>query len=214
MFYSSMSYHVATTYTNRKAHAEFERLYHQGLRCQLWSHLTGRGRSLLNLGEVQKQITVHTRYPAGVRLVPIDRILGSENRCGDFDADFRPLKDHSRERWASIALARQLDITLPVVEVVQINDRYFVRDGHHRISVARAQGQREIEAEVTVWECHPANEAISTQARVSPELTMRRRQPNLGQRLLRSLGEELVAVGNKLQALCSSEPNLSAVQGS
>ena len=57
---SSLLYHPATTCAHRIVQAEFERLHQQGLRCQLWSRLSGRGRGLLNLDEVQKQITVHT----------------------------------------------------------------------------------------------------------------------------------------------------------
>jgi len=51
-----------------------------------------------------------------------------------------------------IAAARQMGRTLPPVELIQIGDLYFVRDGHHRISVARGMGQEHIDAEVTVWE--------------------------------------------------------------
>jgi hypothetical protein len=214
MFCPVISYQATTTFGHGDTRQVFERLHQQGVRRQLWSRLTGHCRCLLNLAEVQQRLSIQNRYDAGVRLVPIDRICGSENRCADFDADFRPLKHHSQSRWASIALARQQDIALPLIELVQIDDRYFVRDGHHRISVARALGQREIEAEVIVWECHPTNEVSKMPTRVSPGLPMRRRSPNLGQRLLRSLGEQLVAVGHRLQARCPAEPTLSAVQGS
>lgn len=214
MFCPVISYESTATFGHGDNRHAFERLHQQGLRRQLWSRLTGRSRRLLNLTEVQQHLTIYNRYYAGVRLVPVDRICGSENRCGDFDGNFRPLQNHSQSRWISIALARQQDIALPLIELVQINDRYFVRDGHHRISVARALGQREIEAEVTVWECHPASEVIRMPTSVSSGLPVRRRSSTLGQRLLRSLGEQLVAVGHKLQARCPAEPNLSAVQGS
>jgi hypothetical protein len=214
MFYLALSHQTATTFVQRDARNRFERLHHQGLRRQIWLRLTGRRRRLLNLSEVQKHITVHTRYHAGVRLVLINRICGSENRCGDFDADFRLLKSHSHPRWTSIALARQQDIALPLVELVQIDDLYFVRDGHHRISVARALGQREIEAEVTVWQCRNVNKAASVPVGVSPGKPVKRRQPNLGQRLLWRLGKQLITAGNKLQAFCPPEPNIVAIQGS
>ena len=214
MGYPVISYQAATTFASGDIRQVFEQLYHQGVRRQFWSRLTGRRRRLLNLAEVQQHLTIHTRTYAGVRLVPIDQICGSENRCADFDGDFRPLKYHSQARWASIALAHQQDIALPPIELVQIDDCYFVRDGHHRISVARALGQREIEAEVTVWECHPTNESLKLPTPVSPRLPIRPRSPSLGQRLLRSLGEQLVAVGHKLQTRCPAEPTLSAVQRS
>jgi hypothetical protein len=81
--------------------------------------------------------------------VPMDQIQGSEGREHDFDLDFNPLQSHNMDRWVNVAVARQLGISLPPVELVQVGQIYFVRDGHHRISVAKALGQREIEAEVT-----------------------------------------------------------------
>jgi hypothetical protein len=89
---------------------------------------------------------------AGIRTVPISKIRGSEGRSEDFDREFHPLRLHNQGRWLSVATARQRGVVLPPVELIQIGDIYFVRDGHHRISVAKAFGQEEIEAEVTVWE--------------------------------------------------------------
>jgi hypothetical protein len=82
--------------------------------------------------------------------VPIDRIRGSENRCGDFDQDFRPLQGHTRERWLSVATARMSGVCLPPVELLAVGDEYYVRDGHHRISVAHTLGEQFIEATVMV----------------------------------------------------------------
>jgi hypothetical protein len=55
-------------------------------------------------------------------------------------------------RWLRIAAARDQGKVLPPVVLVQVGDVYFVRDGHHRISVARALGQQDIEAQVTLWQ--------------------------------------------------------------
>jgi hypothetical protein len=75
-----------------------------------------------------------------------------DRRSNDFDRDFHPLQDHCKDRWLRVARARDEDKVLPPVVLVQVGDVYFVRDGHHRISVARARGQLDIEAEVTVWQ--------------------------------------------------------------
>jgi hypothetical protein len=83
--------------------------------------------------------------------VAIGTIRGSEARPNDFDRDFNPLQDHSGGRWLRVAKARWDGKPLPPVDLVRIGDIHFVRDGHHRISVARACGQRSIEAEVIVW---------------------------------------------------------------
>src|SRR6266540_5030436 len=74
-----------------------------------------------------------------------------EGRCDDFDVGFHPLKEHTEERWVSVARAQLRGLGLPPVELIQLGAVYFVRDGHHRISVAAALGQQEIDAVVTVW---------------------------------------------------------------
>jgi hypothetical protein len=80
-------------------------------------------------------------------------IQGSENRPRDFDRHFRPVQGHTKERWISVAVARLLGHGLPPVELLEVGDDYYVRDGHHRISVARALGEQYIEAVVSVCGC-------------------------------------------------------------
>jgi hypothetical protein len=84
----------------------------------------------------------------GLRAVPLAEIVGSEGRSGDFDTRFAPLHEHSRDRWVSVAVARRHGVSLPPVSLIGAADGYYVRDGHHRISVARALGEEFIEAEV------------------------------------------------------------------
>jgi hypothetical protein len=127
----------------------------RGQRAMLWATLTGRSRCLLALEEVrqgcQVSTTARSQLETETCLVTIAQILGSEGRCGDFDRDFNPLHDHGRERWLRMAAAKRRGSPLPPVDLVQVGNLYFVQDGHHRISVARALGQRHIEARVTVW---------------------------------------------------------------
>jgi hypothetical protein len=123
---------------------------------RIWSALSGRSRDLIPLAKVEARCTVRDRQAAGLQTVPIDRIRGSEGRCHDFDRDFNPIQDHSLDRWLGVARARQAAKPLPPVELIQVGDLYFCLDGHHRLSVARALGQENIEAEVTVWEVEEA----------------------------------------------------------
>jgi hypothetical protein len=131
-------------------------LYHRardrGRRAQFWSRLIGRSRCLLDLASVEANCRVEARCDAGVRTVSIDQIRGSESRVRDFDRDFRPLRDHNRERWLGIAAAQQQGKALPPVALIQVGGIYFVLDGHHRISVAQALGQQAIEAKVVEWQ--------------------------------------------------------------
>lgn len=136
----------------RETQEQFRRLHNTAIRRRLWDQLTGQAHTLLDLYEVQKQVKVQNRTHGGIRLVPIEKIRGSANRTHDFDMDFRPLKEYTKERWINIALAYSRDQGLPPVDLVELGDVYFVNDGHHRISVAKMLGQREIEAEVVVWQ--------------------------------------------------------------
>jgi hypothetical protein len=146
------------SYVSHKLHVSSTalRLYraarNRGLMRRMQSALSRRSHRLLDLGAVQAACDVWNRHYAGIQTIPIRQIRGSEGRCEDFDADFRPLRTHSKDRWLGIAVAQQMGRTMPPVQLIRIGDVYFVRDGHHRISVARALGQEEIEAEVTFWE--------------------------------------------------------------
>ena len=116
------------------------------------SSLLRPSSDLLSLTEVETNQPGKSCYSAGLQLVAIDQIQGSQGRCQDFDRAFYPRQHHSQSRWLQVATARALGIALPPVALVQVGNIYFVRDGHHRISVARALGQTEIEAEVRVWQ--------------------------------------------------------------
>jgi hypothetical protein len=121
----------------------------QGL---LGTVLGRRSRCLLDLSEVGDGSGARVSHAAGTRSVPIHQIHGSESRPGDFDREFNPLHDINRARWLSVAGARLRGRALPPVALVQVGDGYFVRDGHHRISVARALSQTAVEATVEVWQ--------------------------------------------------------------
>lgn len=125
----------------------YSRTRERGLWGQAWSALTRRPRRLLPLNEIKAACAVHAHRDAGIRTVPISQICGSNGRSDDFD----PLQDHSKRRWLRVAALRRRGKVLPPVELVQIEDVYYVQDGHHRISVAQALGQQDIEARVMVW---------------------------------------------------------------
>jgi hypothetical protein len=131
---------------HRAAGSAFDRAFSRGSRCRLWSKLTGRSSSLLTLDHqpVRKAVCRSKQIIS----VPLDQIVGSESRCEDFDRNFNPLKINNRERWIGIAIAYRKGAALPPVDLIQVADHFFVRDGHHRISVARSLGQVEIEARI------------------------------------------------------------------
>lgn len=109
----------------------------------------GKACAMRSLQDLKQQFSEPTYL--GLQVVDVRKIVGSENRVTDFDADFTPRAMHLQNRWVSVAIAYIRDIALPPVELIQVGDEYYVRDGHHRISVARAMDQAMIHATVTRW---------------------------------------------------------------
>jgi hypothetical protein len=124
----------------------------KGRRARWLARLRGKEKEtyLPCLGEVLLNRIIIGQHYNGIETVALAKIIGSEGRKGDFDRAFRPLKEESLTRWQSIALALLEDKVLPPLELIRIGDEYFVRDGHHRISVARSLGQSSIEAQISV----------------------------------------------------------------
>jgi hypothetical protein len=106
--------------------------------------------TLYTLEEVRRQIRVHGHETVGEMTINLDMIKGTaaDGRAQDFDIDFRPMQKHNKERWLGVAAAWISGRRLGRVKLVQVGDIFFVEDGHHRISVAKAMGKQVIEAEV------------------------------------------------------------------
>jgi hypothetical protein len=132
----------------REAAIAFEEALQRGKWRGLWRKLLGKDSALRSLGRINAQTTRQPARGEGVVSVPLAHIVGSEGRVGDFDNAFNPLNDNTRGRWINIAAAMRDGVTMPPVELIQAADGYYVRDGHHRISVARAAGQAVIEARI------------------------------------------------------------------
>jgi hypothetical protein len=103
---------------------------------------------LLSLKEVKALLRPHSESYRGLKTVPIGNIVGSEGRYLDFNRVFLPKHEHLRGRWTRVDLAHYQQIHLPPVTLYEIGGVYFVRDGNHRVSVARTQGAEFIDAEV------------------------------------------------------------------
>ena len=197
-------------YSNMASRTLYVRTRGRGQWGQVWSTLTGRARHMLSLAEVEATCPAQGRRHAGIRTVPISQIRGSIDRSNDFDRDFNPLQGHTWRRWLSVATAREEGKTLPPVELVQVGDIYFVLDGHHRISVARALGQQDVDAEVEVWQVagplpwetqkQPVAHALAGQesARERFHRKVREGGARLQGRVLLQLSSLLIAVGIKL----------------
>lgn len=84
----------------------------------------------------------------GVQTILVDKIAGSASGNQNFDNDFNPRRENTRQRWVNIRQAHYEDRGLPAIEVYQLEDTYYVIDGHHRVSVARFIGKVYIDAHV------------------------------------------------------------------
>lgn len=143
------------------------KLYRQALLrgkwARLWARVSKRSVSLLDLNSLRSSLKVHGQHDTKSQAVLISQIRGTEGRVKDFDSSFNPVNEKTRSRWLSIATARLENVSLPAVELIQVGSLYFVRDGHHRISVARALGEQAIDAHVTVLEVNNKLPGLLTQ---------------------------------------------------
>lgn len=104
--------------------------------------------SLISLNDVKQLIKPINETYVGMKVIPIEKIVGSEGRYKDFDNRFFPKSSHLRNRWEHVDEAAIHEITLPPIKVYELADLYFVRDGNHRVSVAKTRGIEFIDAEV------------------------------------------------------------------
>ncbi len=101
-------------------------------------------------------------HDLGEQVIPLDTVVGTVDRPRGFDRSFRPTSGQVRARWERIAGAMRRGESLPAIDVYRVGEVHFVRDGHHRVSVARALGLNDINAHV-----------IEVSTRVGAEGTLR-----------------------------------------
>src|SRR5829696_1576996 len=103
---------------------------------------------LLSFDEVKSALGAVEQVYLGMRTVPVEKIVGSVGRHRDFDRAFLPSKGGLENRWKRIDQMMHRSEELPPISLYKIGDAYFVRDGNHRVSVARQLGVEMIDAEV------------------------------------------------------------------
>jgi hypothetical protein len=131
---------MATAMASARAEADFRRARR--------GHLTARARRKLRPSrprDLADAVALHWQ-PGNRRAIPLAAIVGTVDATADFDACFRPASERVAPRWRSIARAHHDGRPLPPIDVIESADGYYVLDGRHRVSVARALGHSEIEA--------------------------------------------------------------------
>jgi hypothetical protein len=104
---------------------------------------------MLPFDEVVAALGYEGSVDLGLQTIPLDSIVGSVDRPRDFDRRFRPTTNRARSRWQRIDEAQRRGESMPPIEVNRVGDLHFVKDGHHRVSVANALGYDVIDAHVT-----------------------------------------------------------------
>jgi hypothetical protein len=131
-----------------QAREDFNKARSRATISSLLNTLTPDRQRLLSLEDVKNLIRPSNESYKGMQEVPIDKIVGSEGRYRDFNSAFLPKHDFIRGKWESVDRAHLTDVILPPIKLYEIGGVYFVRDGNHRVSVAKMQGTEQIDAEV------------------------------------------------------------------
>lgn len=114
------------------------------------SALMGKPTTLLSFDDIKHRLHLHNEHYKGLQDIQLHRIVGSVGRYHEFTARFLPKNGQMSERWSRVYAQMHTLQGVPPIEVYQIDDVYFVRDGNHRVAIARELGDTSIEAYVTV----------------------------------------------------------------
>ena len=126
---------------NQNSSGDFSKAYRKGFWRSILSMIKKTDNRLLPLDKVMQYLPLRGKHDLGTRQIEVEKIIGTVNRYHDFDRVFLPIQTNTRSRWESINTAFSQDVILPPIDVYKVGDVYFVRDGHHRVSVARERGQ-------------------------------------------------------------------------
>lgn len=135
--------------TRSAARQRFQRARRQANRERMSARLTGRETTLLPFAAVRSQLRQQSPLYRGLQEVPMGAIVGSVGRYREFTRHFLPLNDSLQERWVNVE-ALSTTQGWPPIDLYQVGNLYFVKDGNHRVSVARQMELPTIEAHV--WE--------------------------------------------------------------
>lgn len=147
---------------NFQAREDFNKARSKASISRILNTLTPEKQDLLSLEDIKGLLKPKSESYLGMKTIEIELIVGSEGRYNDFNRTFLPKREFIRSRWENVDKAHLKSIILPPIKLYEIGGAYFVRDGNHRVSVAKLQGVRSIDAEVI---------RLDTEIPLGPELT-------------------------------------------
>lgn len=139
---------MAQSYLSSQTDEDFNRARNKALINEIQHILNPEEATLISFNDVRSLLKPKNEVYKGMQVIPINLIVGSEGRFKDFDNHFFPKSSFLKKRWENIDLAHLTDVNLPAISVYEVGGLYFVRDGNHRVSVAKARGVENIDAEV------------------------------------------------------------------
>lgn len=142
---------------------DFSRARNKALVNEIQHILNPEEASMISFNQIKQIIKPQAETYVGMQVIPISKIVGSEGRYKDFDNQFFPKNTFMQERWEHVDDAVIHDVILPPIRVYELGGLYFVRDGNHRVSVAKSKGTEFIDAEVV---------SLQTEIRLSPVRTI------------------------------------------
>jgi hypothetical protein len=131
-----------------EAGSDFSRARSKARKSKLLSGLRRKSDNLLSFEDVRKVMSPTGESYIGCKTVQVQQIVGSEGRVEDYNNAFCPRRDFMRHRWCNVDAAYRCGIDLPPVKLLELGGVFFVRDGNHRVSVAKAHRVSYIDAEV------------------------------------------------------------------
>ena len=142
---------------------DFRRFRGKARRSKVLSILTGKNDDMITFEEVKSAVSTTGESYIGCKTVPVEQIVGSEDRVADFNRSFLPRREFLKHRWCSVDSAYYEGTILPPVKLLELGGLYFVRDGNHRVSIARAHRVGYIDAEII---------RIDTKVKLHPKMTL------------------------------------------
>lgn len=136
------------TFLSSQTDEDFSKARNKAFFNEIQHLLNPEEAKLISFTDIKKMLKPSNEVYKGMQVVPIKLIVGSEGRYKDFDNHFLPKNNFLKSRWEHVDMAHYQDITLPPVSLYELGGLYFVRDGNHRVSVAKMKGIENIDAEV------------------------------------------------------------------
>ncbi len=150
------------SYLSSQTDDDFSKAHNKALFNEIQHLLNPEEAKLISLQDIKTLLKPKNEVYKGMEVIPVKRIVGSEGRYSDFDNHFFPKSNFLKNRWERVDMAHYQDILLPAISVYELGGLYFVRDGNHRVSVAKSKGIENIDAEVV---------SLQTEIKLNPDST-------------------------------------------